>query len=644
MNHAIPNRMQSLPYQDIQPGGWLQRQLHIQMQGITGILDEIWGSVGCYSDWIGGTENSWERPPYWLDGLVPLAGLLQDPAAMAKAEKWMEWSLSSQRENGDFGPVYRTAEFDETLFWPKYVVMKAMISYYECKPKQEILTFMSRYMQFCLSQLDKFTTSGWNEARGGDFVYTIFWLHEKTGEAFLLELAEKMNNATYNWSDYFQNFGFTRPTNYYYNFKTIFRESTRSSLYDIMAFHPTHIVNVVMAVKQPLMRYRQTGNNDDLQAVYNGLQELYRCHGQVAGIFSGDEHLSGLRPTQGTELCAVVEYLFSLQLLLEATGDAMFADLIERVAYNALPATITEDFKAHQYDQQANQVLVSNAPREWYNNDPDSNLFGLEPNFGCCLANMHQGWPKMLKNAFMQQDGGIRACVYMPATVTWDNNGTLVTITEDTLYPASGSIRFTFTTPQPTSFTFAMRVPGWCKKHHVTLNGEPLDMPCENNWLFLTRSFTGGDVIELNLEQEITVCKGWYNNGATVERGPLIYGLKIQEDWRKLPNGLPNYPDWEVHPASDWNFALDISKPITLKENNPPQNGPLFSHTHYPVVLQAYGKQLHNWVLEHNSAGEQPISPVQCASESKPIELVPYGSTALRISLFPWCGNANDKG
>ncbi|WML48308.1 hypothetical protein RCG23_24215 [Neobacillus sp. PS3-34] len=102
MNHLSENKLKTLEYSSIRPKGWILDQLQLQMDGITKDLDNYWGSVGSYSDWIGGTDNSWERPPYWLDGLVPLSYLLQDEQAIEKSKKWINWSLNSQKDNGDF--------------------------------------------------------------------------------------------------------------------------------------------------------------------------------------------------------------------------------------------------------------------------------------------------------------------------------------------------------------------------------------------------------------------------------------------------------------------------------------------------------------------------------------------------------------
>ena len=63
-------------------------------------------------------------------------------------------------------------------------------------------------------------------------------------------------------------------------------------------------------------------------------------------------------PRKGTELCAVVEAMFSLETDIAILGDPALGDRLEKIAYNALPGTLTADLWGHQYDQQANQVMV----------------------------------------------------------------------------------------------------------------------------------------------------------------------------------------------------------------------------------------------------------------------------------------------
>lgn len=635
MKKPLKNKLKALEYSSIKPCGWLNDVLQLQMNNITGILDEVWGSVGSYSDWIGGTENSWERPPYWLDGLVPLSFLLNDKHGIEKVKKWISWSMNSQKDNGDFGPTYRTSDFDETLFWPKFVMMKVFISYFEATHDERVIPFMTDYFRFCNDKLDSYKMESWAKARGGDFAYAVLWLYDRTKEDFLLELLEKVNKQTLNWSEMFEEFPFTQPTDYYYKWDKIWSDTTRESLYDIMQYHLTHIVNVSMGIKQPLMYYRASSEKRYLDAVYKGIKSLNRYHGQVSGIFAGDEHLSGNNPTQGTELCSVVEYMFSLQLLLEATGDAYFADILERVAYNALPAAISEDFKTHQYDQQANQVLVSIADRNWYNNGEDANIFGFEPNFSCCLANMHQGWPKFLKNAFLVDRNKVYAAVYMPAEVMVQLNGNKIRIKSETQYPFKGDVNFTLHMDCMNSFKFYLRIPSWCKKFDVSLNSEKVDYIRDGSWVIIDKDFNENDKIQILFDMPVEVKDGWYNNSVSVERGPLVFALKIKEKWCKLKRGLSNFPDYEIYPESEWNYALNLNEKMEVLENDISTKQP-FSNDYSPVTIKAKAFLVPSWKIECNSAGELPVSPVKISETSKEVELIPYGSAKLRISLFPW--------
>ena len=175
-----------------------------------------------------------------------------------------------------------------------------------------------------------------------------------------------------------------------------------------------------------------------------------------------DEHFAGPDPSQGIELCAVVETMFSFEQAFAILGDPRIADRLEKVAYNALPGTLSNDMWSHQYDQQPNQIACTRAHRQWSTNGPDSNLFGLEPNFGCCTANLHQGWPKLTSSLWMAvRGGGLVAAAYAPSRVHVRLDGADVGVDEETNYPFNGNVQFTVRSSRPTQFTLVLRVPVW---------------------------------------------------------------------------------------------------------------------------------------------------------------------------------------
>ena len=107
--------------------------------------------------------------------------------------------------------------------------------------------------------------------------------------------------------------------------------------------------------------------------------------------------------------------MYSLELAEGILADAKLGDRLEKLAFNAFPATFKKDMTAHQYDQQANQVVCKvSEPKVYTDNGPEANLYGLAPHFGCCTANMHQGWPKFASHLWGRNkaDGGLVALAY----------------------------------------------------------------------------------------------------------------------------------------------------------------------------------------------------------------------------------------
>jgi DUF1680 family protein len=369
------------------------------------------------------------------------------------------------------------------------------------------------------------------------------------------------------------------------------------------------------------------------------LQALDRYHGQPEGIFSSDEHYAGRDPSQGTELCAVVESMFSLELDSAILGDAAFGDRLERIAYNALPATLSPDLWAHQYDQQANQVLCSVSKRHWETNGPESNIFGLEPNFGCCTANMHQGWPKLAANLWMATpDSGLAAIVYGPSEVsTLVKGGTSVTIGEQTEYPFRDSVTLSLKLARAASFPLVLRIPGWAAGATVAVNGRPLDGVKAGAFFRIDREWRSGDRVQLRFPMPVRAST-WYNNSIAVERGPLVYSLKIGESWRKLRQTGPA-ADWEVFPTTPWNYAL-VTAPDNLAASFTVVEKPLgkqpFSADAPPVEIQVSARRLPEWQMVDDSAGPLPVSPVTSKRRVETITLIPYGAAKLRITAFPY--------
>lgn len=629
-----------LPIGAVRPEGWLKDQMQHMCDGMTGNLDVLYEKVmGSRNGWLGGDGDVWERGPYWIDGLLPLAYIMDDDQLKEKVQPWVEWVLQSQQSDGYFGP-YEDRAPESGLqrnnardWWPKMVVLKFMKQYYDATGDQRVIPFMTNYFKYQLKELpnkplDYWTF--WGRERGGDNLMIVYWLYNITGDSFLLELGDLITQQTTDWTGEF------------------LQREMLTSLFSV------HCVNLAQAMKQPIIRYQATKDNRHIKAIEQGYSDLKRAHGWPTGLYGGDELLHTGNPTQGSELCSAVEMMFSLEKMVEITGRTDWADWLERVTFNALPTQITDAFDARQYYQQLNQVQVSRQDRNFVTcyNGTDQ-VFGLLAGYPCCTSNLHQGWPKFTRNLwFASEDRGLAALYYSPSTVTAKvARGVNVRIIEETNYPFSGDISFSFSildkNIKKVAFPFHMRIPGWCKRAIIRVNGHDWAIGTAGENRKIYREWKSGDRVEVQFQMELSVSR-WYEGAAVVERGPLVYALKIGEKWNKVNDDRKfgdRYGDWyyEVYPTTPWNYCLmeESLKPKNLnkafKVVEKPLQGYPWNLENAPIEIHAKGKRMNEWSMYNGSAGPLPYS-TQYQINTLPEEdiiLVPYGCTTLRITEFP---------
>lgn len=618
------NAFYSLPLGSIRPVGWLRAQLEIQANGLGGHLDETWPDVGPNSGWLGGRGESWERGPYFLDGLVPLAYLLDDAGLKAKAQKYIDWTLSSQQPDGMFGPR------SNDDWWPRFVMLKVLTQYEEVTGDPRVIPFMQRYFKYQLAELPKRPLQSWAKFRWQDEVLSVLWLYNRTGDAWLLDLAKILRAQGHDWVAQYSDFQFKeRVTN-----DKIAEEEKRGFKEFALS---THGVNNGQAIKTGPVWSLISGSESDQKAASQMIAELDRYHGLPNGMFSCDEHFAGPDPSQGSELCTVVESMFSLEVALGILGDPALGDRLEKLAFNALPGAMTDDMWAHQYNQQPNQVECSVHQKPWSTDGPESNLFGLEPNFGCCTANFHQGWPKFAASLFMlSHEDAVAAIAYAPCEMRTVVRGTGVHVTEETDYPFKGAIRMTVSPESPMAFPLLLRIPAWASRASIKVNGKLQAAPQAGSFARVERTWKQGDRVEIDFPLEPRVSR-WFHDSIAVARGPLVFSYAMGEDWLKLRDrGMT--ADWQVYPTTQWNYALalDPASPahgISTVETE--MRARPFSAQGTPIKLIAKGRKLPGWRAEDGVANPVPQSPVTSDQPEESITLIPYAGAKLRITAFP---------
>jgi hypothetical protein len=504
------------------------------------------------------------------------------------------------------------------------VVLKYLQQYYSATGDERVPKLMLNYFRYQLKELPKTPLNHWTHwgaDRGGDNLMMVYWLYNLTGENFLLELGEMIHHQTVNWTD----------------------ACLTGKLSKQWSFH---CVNVAQGIKEPAIFYQQTKEQKFVEAVKAGLADLKTYHGFPDGLFGGDEMLHGNNPTQGSELCSAVEMMYSMESILPVTGETAFADQLERVAFNALPTQSTDVYDGRQYFQQTNQVVVNRHPRNFNTAyEGVAQVFGPLTGYPCCTANMHQGWPKFTQNLwYASADKGIAALVYAPSRVKARvANNTTVEILESTNYPFEEQISFSFKMNQKAAFPFHLRIPGWCKNPSLQINGEDWQMKIEKGIAVIQREWKDGDAVELELPMQVEISR-WYENSAVVERGPLVYALKIGEDWKKVSNTDKYGPFYyEVYPTTLWNYglpALSIKNPekeFAVVKRSVPKDSYPWNQENAPVEIRTKGVTIPFWTLYNGSAGPLPYSEQYQLKTDPPVEitLIPYGCTTLRITEFP---------
>jgi hypothetical protein len=617
------NAFYLLPLGAVKPAGWLKRQMRIQADGLSGHLDETWVDVGSNSGWLGGTGESWERGPYFLDGLIPLAYLLDDAHLKAKAQKYIDWTLTHQSPNGMIGPATNND------WWPRMVMLKALAQYQEVTGDPRVVPAMSRYFSYQLSELPTRPLRDWGKFRWQDNALIAIWLYNRTGDPKLLDLVRLLQKQGYKWQAQFADFKYTQPVT-----PGMIKLNEGQGLGDLAL--ATHGVNNGQALKAAPVSSLVSNSESDRGGFQQMLTALDTYHGLPNGMFSCDEHFAGRNPSQGSELCTVVETMFSLEQSLAILGDSTIGDRLEKIAFNALPGTFTDDMWAHQYNQEPNQVEVSLHRKPWTTDGPESNLFGLEPNFGCCTANFHQGWPKFAASLWMySNDDGLVAALYSPCEVRTRLRNTSVHLVEETDYPFRDTIRITINPSTPISFPLRLRAPAWAEQISIRVNGKVVETSREPGFARVERAWKRGDLLEVRLPMAPRITRG-YNNSVSIDRGPLVFSYPIGESWVKLRDrGMT--ADWQIFPKSQWNYALAISKQGEEKlsvEEGPVGASP-FSLANSPVKLKVNARKLPSWQAIDGVAQPVPQSPVVSDDPDETITLVPYAAAKLRITAFP---------
>lgn len=621
LDPLLPSPLMKLPIGSIVPAGWLRHMLQLEAQGMIGRLEEL--SPWCRFEgnaWASPTgegHSGWEELPYWLKGYGDLGYVLGDEKIIAGARRWIEAVLASQEPDGWFGPrALKTGIEGKADLWPHMVMLNALQSFYEYTGDQRVLAVMTGYFRWQLNYPEQdFLVGFWPKMRAGDNIESVHWLYNRTGEAWLLDLAAKIHRRAANWTE------------------------------GVASWHG---VNIAQGFREPAMMYPQTGDRKLLEATERNYQAVMSVYGQVpGGGYGADENCRPgyTDPRQATETCSWVELMHSFQMLGKLTGNPLWADRCEEVAFNSLPASMTPDLKGLHYLTAPNMVQLDPG-----NKSPGlqngGNMLGYSPfeRYRCCQHNVSHGWPYYAQELWhATADRGLCASLYAACEVTaLVGERVMVRVTEETDYPFDETVRLTVNTPTPVEFPLYLRVPGWCRGPELAVNGENQPLTAEPlSYVVIRRTWTDGDTVSLRLPMRVSV-RVWHrnHNAVSVDRGPLTFSLKIGERWERY-GGTDEWPELAVYPTTPWNYGLvldadDPARSFEVVQRPGPVAKQPFTLETAPIELRARARRIPAWQMDSlGLVGLLQDSPARTQEPEETVTLVPMGCARLRVAAFP---------
>lgn len=609
--------LQDIGIEGMKAEGWMKEVLTTQRNGLTGHI-QVAGAPFDKEGWGDATQKKmdrwedFEQTGYWADGALRCGYLIDDPELTQRVKEWIDFQIDHPKEDGFIGPELHN-------LWPHVVFFRVIMAEYSRNPSPKIIKALSNHYKNAARSQTLIKTGGpeWDfNERTMLHIEMLCWLYQQTNDAFFIEKAENTYKAF----------------------------CSRKSPFTMQAFLSdevpiVHSVSSFETLKIPVILYINTGKKEYLDAAIHGIQKVYKYHGLADGMPSGNEAHDGNMPNEVHETCCVSDAQWALGYFLQATGDVQWADLMEKICFNAAFSVVWKDFKSLQYYSSPNQVIAkNNSSFCMYVGGQDRMAYRIAHGPACCNGNMNRMIPLFCSRQWMKKgDNGIVAAMYAPSSFTTKLKGSKneITIQEETNYPFEETIRFRMKMKRSTPFSFWLRIPQWCKGASITVNGQAADIVCKaGTFVEVQRKFSDGDIIELKLPMKAKSVSMPYD-GVAFERGPLVFSLnvKAQEEiteTREL-DGI-KFQSRILTPLSEWNYAPVDTENIEVVNSNDYSN--IWNPEMTPVRLKVKAVTVTNWQLYKDNFTPYMPSVIR-KGEEKVIELVPVGTTVLRMTVFP---------
>lgn len=620
---------------DITPKGWIAEFLQRQQTGLTGHPEAmcypfnscLWaGEITRETEEHGDDWWRYEQTGYYSDGLLKLGYLMDDEALITKGEDGVRYTMSHLTEDGSYGfrermSGGRTMNVQEAikngewlLIWPQAVYFRVLQTYYEVTGDESIPAFLEKHFL-------NFKGYNYGSTRNIVNVEGLTWTYARTGNKTLLELAEA------GWKD------------------GHFELNEGVCLQDEPLY--MHGVSCCEELKIPMLLYAYTGDKHYLDLALRVEQKLEDEDMLPDGIPSSAEHLSGRTANHSHETCDITDFTWSMGYYLMTTGEAKWGDRIEKAVFNAGPGAVGKDFRSMQYFSSVNQFTATgNSNNNEFMHGKSWMEYRPVHETECCAGNVHRFMPNYVSRMWLQSgEDGIVAALYGPSEVRKRlSDGSCCTIAEETGYPFEDTIdfRFRFSGCGRHRMSFSFRIPEWASDMHVSLNGKPIPFErLDTGFGVIERKFSSRDRISISFDFPIEV-KDLAGQGEYIQRGPVLFSYSIPtrtvEDTTTYAHlngkvsGNPDFKCWSKTPDGSWNYALAGTDRLELTRSG----SSAYPFDEAAMKISVPVVEIADWTLDEGIyTPENPSSVNAIDGKVKTIDLVPYGMTYLRLTVFP---------
>ncbi|ADL52765.1 glycoside hydrolase family 127 protein [Clostridium cellulovorans] len=255
-----------------------------------------------------------------------------------------------------------------------------------------------------------------------------------------------------------------------------------------------------------------------------------------------------------SETCAAIGLIFFAQRMLKLDQDRKYADVLERALYNTVTSGMALDGRHFFYVNplEVQPEASEKSPIKRHVKAERQKWYGC----ACCPPNVARLLTSLGQYIYTESNDTIFTHLYIGSKADFTVNNKKVTVKQTTNYPSEGKATFVFDMSENNEFTFALRIPEWCKNYKIFINNEEYrELDLNKGYLYITREFLNSDVVEISMEIETVLVASnplvRANAGkVAICRGPLVYCLEEIDNCKNLSSIL-----------------IDTSKPVKEQYN-----------------------------------------------------------------------------